>query len=330
MTIKKIFSLAAKGTLYLASATLLLLIAFRVASSIRESKNNREAAPKTGSFVHAGDTDLFVQTAGPANGPVIVLVHGTAAWSETWRDTMTTLAQHGYRAIAIDLPPFGFADIPPNQSYSPEEQGLRIAQAFSALKLNDAVLVGHSFGSRATVEAALMLGKKVKALVLVDAALGLEKGSVGPGFLTASLLALPPLRDALVASTITNTLLTKKILSTLVYNQESLTEAKVAIYQTPGVITGKTQEISAWLSGFLGPNTLSKSNTEKTYKELTLPTLLIWGEKDTTTPLSQADHILALLPHGTLSKLTNVGHIPQIEAPEKFNKLLLDFLTTIK
>src|SRR6185503_15135332 len=131
----------------------------------REVLTAAEAAPTTGHFVHAGDVDLFVQESGPPQGPAVLLVHGTGAWSETWRESMTAFAGAGYRAIAVDLPPFGYSQRPASGDYSRRAQGERFVAVLDTLEVRDVTLVGHSFGAGPTVEAALIARGRVRALV---------------------------------------------------------------------------------------------------------------------------------------------------------------------
>ena len=66
-------------------------------------------APPGGRWVDVGDSRLFVQEWGPPGGPVLLLAHGTGAWSGTWFELPAALAAAGWRVVAVDLPPFGFS-----------------------------------------------------------------------------------------------------------------------------------------------------------------------------------------------------------------------------
>src|SRR5262245_57595347 len=133
-----------------------VVVTCRVLGAMRERWPHDQAAPSTGRFVSGGDVKIFLQEAGPSKGTPIVLVHGTGAWSEIWRETMTALARAGFHVIAIDVPPFGFSGKPSGPpEYSPEKQAKRIAAALDALSLRKVVFVGHSVGARPTVETAL-------------------------------------------------------------------------------------------------------------------------------------------------------------------------------
>ena len=57
-----------------------------------------------------------------------------------------------------------------------------------------------------------------------------------------------------------------------------------------------------------------------------MPVKLIWGDKDTITPLWQGERLKQSIPQSSLAVLHGLGHIPQIEDPEVFNRALLAFL----
>src|SRR5512134_2579215 len=125
---------------------LVVILFFTALAKLRETETRQEAAPSTGRFVQAGDVELFIQEMGPADGPAILFIHGTAAWSELWSETMTPLAEAGYRCIAIDIPPFGYSERPATPSYGNADQAKRIVALLDALEIEHAILLGHSFG----------------------------------------------------------------------------------------------------------------------------------------------------------------------------------------
>jgi pimeloyl-ACP methyl ester carboxylesterase len=203
--------------------------------------------------VRAGDVTIYVQEEGPASGPPVLLLHGTGAWSEIWRGTMHTLARAGYRAIAIDLPPFGFSARPAIPSYDDASQARRILGVLDALHLDRATFVGHSFSARATAEAALLSPERVERLILVDAAVDIDPPAnpeASPRALTA-LLNSGALRDAGVALTLTNPLLTRTLLLKLISVPAAATQARIEMLQRPMSVRGTTAAYGAWLSPFL-------------------------------------------------------------------------------
>ena len=65
------------------------------------------------------------------------------------------------------------------------------------------------------------------------------------------------------------------------------------------------------------------------YARLKLPTAILWGDKDTVTPVEQANDLKALIPQASLTWLPDLGHIPQIEDPAFFNEALLKALAKL-
>jgi pimeloyl-ACP methyl ester carboxylesterase len=62
------------------------------------------------------------------------------------------------------------------------------------------------------------------------------------------------------------------------------------------------------------------------YAKLAIPTLVLWGAKDSVTPLAQGQDLARLIPGARLDVLPLVGHIPAIEDEHDFNGALLEFL----
>jgi pimeloyl-ACP methyl ester carboxylesterase len=314
----------------------LVLIAAIVAvgsAAYRERGDRRARAPASGRFVHSHDVDLFIQEAGPASGPIVVLMHGTGAWSEIWRETMTRLAARGFHAIAIDMPPFGFSERPASNDYTTATQGRRLAALLTQLNASGLTLVGHSFGARAAIEGAMLVPERMRALVLVDAALGLHDAdgsplpeSVPPPGLTSKLLAIGVLRRPLIAGLVTNPLMTRTLLQQLISRKEAATPAVIEMLQRPLAVAGGTSASGAWLQWFVNPDRPALSGRLASYRTWRLPTVVIWGSTDTVTPLSQGKALASLIPGAELHVLDGVGHIPAIEAPDAFNELLLTSL----
>ncbi len=299
---------------------------FRVAAARRETKPADAVAPASGQFVRAGDVEMFVQDVGPRSGLPVVLIHGTGAWSEIWRRTLDTLAAAGYRAVAIDMPPFGFSDRPAGADYGDEAQARRILGVIGALGLEHVTLLGHSFGARPTMEAFFLDGSRVARLVLVDAALGLDTSSAQPGWAVHGALAAPALRNALVSATLTNPRFTARLLRGLVYDSSAVTAPRVAMLQRPFVRQATTASFGEWLRPFLLVRERSFASERARYRDIHVPTLVIWGEEDRITPLPQGREIAGLIPGAALVTLPGVGHMPGIEATDRFDAELLSWL----
>jgi pimeloyl-ACP methyl ester carboxylesterase len=253
----------------------------------------------------------------------VVLFHGTAAWSELWRKTIDRLSAAGFHVIALDLPPFGFSDRPGR--YTRRDQATRVSDVLIALHAAPAIIVGHSFGAGAATELAMRFPQRARALVLVDAALGLTAPPTDPPWL----LEAKWVREILVSLTATNPLATRFLLRSLIAKKDRALPDYVEILQRPTTLRGSTPDIADWLHDFLGSEPTAESADRKAYAKVHLPVAILWGEEDTVTPRDQARDLQALLPVVALTLLPGLGHIPQIEDPDVFNDALLKLIAKL-
>ena len=300
---------------------------FRAAALRRESHSAAALRPDTGRMVPTRMGNIYIEAAGPDDGPLLLLAHGTAAWSGLWAGTMAGLANSGYRIIAFDMPPFGFSDRAADADYRRQTQAKRILALIEALQ-DRPILIAHSFGAAPAAEAVMMDQSAFAGLILVDGAVGL--GS----HIQKKQLPLPLrprwLRQVIVSLTGTNPLLTRTLLAKLLYEKSAATPDIVAILQRPMRIKGSTAAFADWLPSLVVPPADARSTRAENYQALSLPTRLIWGDRDSVTPPEQAVELARHIGQGPPHMLTNVGHIPQIEAPDAFLALLLSVLSDMK
>jgi pimeloyl-ACP methyl ester carboxylesterase len=316
--------------LFVVTLVAAVLVAFTALAHQREVRDRATVAPGTGRFVKAADVEMFVQEMGPRGGPAVLLVHGTGAWSETWRESLAAVAAAGFRAIAIDVPPFGFSQRPTPPRYGKADQGRRIVGVLDALQIPHAVLVGHSFGGGPTVEATLLAPDRVRGLVLVDAALSVRTGpgeAAPPPWWLRRVLATPPVRDAVVATFLTNPMFTRRLLQRFIADPAAATPERVAVYQQPLDLQGSTRAVGEWLPALLAPTEAAASEDPASYRALRMPVFVVWGDRDTVTPLDQGQRLAGLAPGAQLHVMAGVGHIPQIEDARRFNELLLSIVS---
>ena len=318
-------TIAAVFTLLLA-----VILCFAVQANLRETKTRHEAAPSTGRFVPAGDVELFIQEMGPADGQAIIFIHGTAAWSGLWRETMTPLAAAGYRCIAIDIPPFGFSERPATPSYGNADQAKRIIALIDALKIDHAILFGHSFGGGATMETALLIPNRIDALILED--VGALNLNVQPAAenkspaATEIFLETPAVRNPVLTATATNPLFTKQLLSAMILDPADATDEKIKILQEPLVLQDATNTLGDWLEYVLLVQEPSLTSDPVNYQMLTMPALIVWGDSDTVIPLKEGEYLQSILPNAELVVIKGVNHIPHVEDLEALMQIVMGFL----
>ncbi|TGK82266.1 alpha/beta hydrolase [Leptospira noumeaensis] len=316
---------------------LIVLSVFVFYSSLRyfrESFSPEEIAPKNGRFVQTNDVKIYIQEMGDPKNPAVVLIHGMGSWSELWKETMIVLSQNGYYAIAIDLPPFGFSERPGSSELKSIQQAKRVVSIIDSLGLQNVHLLGHSFGGGATLHTALLIPERIISLQLVDIAVNLEeKKETAPSEpnLFERLWNFAFLRNRLLEVTATNPHLTKILFSQFVHSADCITDEKVKVIQMPMQLKATTSFFGDWLGEFIfhSDDQLAK-DFKRSGKDLTMPIDLLWGDLDTVTPISDAETIQKSLTNSRLHIIPEVGHIPQLESPNNFHKILLSNLKDVK
>jgi pimeloyl-ACP methyl ester carboxylesterase len=296
----------------------LVVVGLGVHTRMYQTQDRRTVAPAGGQFVDAGDTQLFIQRAGDPGAPAVLFVHGTGSWSELWRAPMEQVAALGFHAVALDLPPFGYSMPPASRDYSKSAQARRIVGVLDALGIDQAIFVGHSFGAGPLMEAVFTVPGRVRGVVLVDAALGLQSPAVDGDTSLQHLARKRWLSETLSAAILTNPIFTRTLLRAFISEKERATPAWVAIYRRPLFVEGAYRGVAAWLPELLGGRGAALSDDPQRYTALKMSVTLIWGETDTITPLDQAVDLQRRIPGSALVRVPGAGHIPQIEEPEAF------------
>src|SRR5580693_6998375 len=125
------------------------------------------AGPWTHRSVTANGTRFHVATMG--EGPLVLLLHGFPEFWWTWRHQLVTLAEAGYRAVAVDLRGYGGSDKPP-RGYDLITAAADAAGLVRALGEANAVVVGHDWGGLIAWTLAAYNPKVVRRLAVVSMA----------------------------------------------------------------------------------------------------------------------------------------------------------------
>lgn len=234
-------------------------------------------------------------------GPVLVLVHGLGASSESWRDSIRYLAR-GYRVVALDLPGYGKSD-KPRSDYSIEYHVAALNDFIDALGAGKVALVGNSMGGWISAITALNHPEKVSHLILVDSA-GLRRDS------TAFSVNLNPATKEEMRALLLSLFADKAFVTEKLVNDqwEYRKDTRYTVQATLESLKTKLPLLDDRL------------------KNIKVPTLIIWGREDTLTPFTDAERFAKGIPGSKLVVLDNTGHIPQVEKPAAFYRAVKGFV----
>lgn len=255
----------------------------------------------------------------------MVLLHGIAGTSATWDAVIPRLAEH-FDVLAPDLLGHG-ESAKPRGDYSLGAYANAVRDLLEALGKNRATFVGHSLGGGIAMQFAYQFLERCERLVLVDSGgLGRE---VHPLLRAAALpgagLVLPWLSTttsrgvgALVRGMSRLGIQAGPDLDETWRGFVSLEEpaARRAFIQTVrGVMDLSGQRVSA---------------NERLYLAEGLPTLIVWGENDPLLPVRHARAAHERMAGSRLEIFPEAGHFPHRDDPERFARVLVDFIRTTK
>jgi pimeloyl-ACP methyl ester carboxylesterase len=286
----------------------LVLVGFRIAADFRETDDGH---PNESRLVATPLGVVAVQVSGPADGPPVVLVHGTAGWSGFWGKVSEHLAVRGWRVIAVDMPPFGYSEHDEQRRYDRVSQASRLAAVLQHEARQPAIVVGHSFGAGAVAELALRAPQQVHSVVFVDAALGRLDVSEAPGALD-SVLQQSLIAEPIVSASMTNPMAIGALLRSMLARKDAAAPWLDTIRQ-PMRRRGTTAAYAAWLPALFATDDGALSRRSEALRGIAVPVSLIWGEADTVTPIAQGETLAQLTKARSFARLPGVGHIPHIE-----------------
>jgi pimeloyl-ACP methyl ester carboxylesterase len=259
-------------------------------------------------------------------GRVLLLVHGMAGSSATWKHVMPALSRR-FTVIAPDLLGHGQSDKPRGE-YSLGAHTDTLRDLLDALGHKRATVVGQSLGGGIAMQLAYQFPERCERLVLVNSGgLGQEvnlilRALTAPGAeYVFPLVCSPRLRD--VASLVGAWLGRVGVRSTPAGEEIWRSYASLADADT-------RQAFFRGLRDVIDLSGQAVSALKRLSRAAQLPTLIMWGAQDPFIPVSHAIAAHHAIPGSRLEIFDGVGHYPHCEAPERFVAALVDFIATTK
>lgn len=254
-----------------------------------------------------------VQVLEGGTGPTVLLLHGSGpgtTGSGAWADTVQALAA-SWHLVAPDQAGFGGTPLPPGS-----RGGLRLwteqaAGLMDALGAPSYAVVGHSMGGAVALALAAERPQQVTRVVAVSS-MGAPGAPLSPDL--DALWAAPPgpegARDMIGRLVLDEALVTEAAVEARAASMRAGADAFASLFPPPR---------DRWVEDL----TLS----EQTLAGVRVPALLVHGAQDRVTPLETAAlPLVRQLPDVRLHVLGRCGHVPPLEHPQDFRRLLSSFL----
>ena len=263
--------------------------------------------------------DMAYQLEG--SGPPLLLIHGIAGSSRTWRDVIPRLTDR-FTVIAPDLMGHGQSE-KPTGDYSLGAFASGIRDLLEVLGIDRTTVVGQSFGGGVAMQLAYQHPERCERLVLVDSGgLGREVSWM-LRFMTlpGSEYVMPVIFPGFVRDW--GDSLFRRI------NDQGIHLGRFGEMWSAYASLAEAENRKAFartIRSVIDPGGQTVSAMDRLYLATPMPTLIIWGDRDDIIPVSHAHAAHQAMPGSRLVVIEGVGHFPQIEAPEQFVDALLDFI----
>ncbi|MGB6450074.1 MAG: alpha/beta hydrolase [Steroidobacteraceae bacterium] len=267
---------------------------------------------------------------GPGAGRTVVLLHGLNFCGATWAATVAKLHGAGFRVVVPEQLGFCKSSKPVNYQYSFQQLAMNTRLLLDSIKAGRIILVGHSMGGMLAARYALMFPQDVTELVLVDP-LGLEDWKA-EGVLYLAV-------DERYALELENTApRIERYELTDYYGGHWKPSYDIWVKLLASLYTGGGRERYAWNQALISDMIFTQPVLYE-LDRLAMPTVILVGTLDRAEPFRDtarpevaarlgdypdlARRAARRIPSSRVIELEGVGHVPQIEAPDRFNEALL-------
>ncbi|MCQ8887921.1 alpha/beta hydrolase [Pseudoalteromonas carrageenovora] len=275
-----------------------------------------------GQFIDINANQIFTKTAGDANNPALLLIHGFPSASWDWEGMWDELSKH-YFLVTLDMLGFGLSDKPINATYKITEQADLYTQFLKRLNITDVHLLAHDYGDTVAQE---LLARQVatKSEIRINSVCFLNGGLFPhvhkPLFIQKLLLSklgwiVPKLmsKQKFVKNLTTifgkNTppapLVIDTLWALLIYNNGLRVMPMLIKY-----ITQRKQNEQRWVGAIINSD---------------IPVTFIAGEQDPISGKHMLEHYKKKVPNARVQGFVELGHYPQIENAKAITVAYLNF-----
>jgi len=272
--------------------------------------------PEYSWFTRVDGARIHYQEVGDENAPPIILIHGFISSNLIWSHVLKPLADAGFRAIAPDLPGYGYSDKPADAQYTIAEQARAVIGLMDRLGIDQAVIAGASYGGAVAAIIALDYPERVKKLILV----GAVTNDDAKRKLLLRISCLPLIGDVATPLFLGSRWILRKRMEDMYRRMgrpinEKMVASRHHLLATSNAHRAMIRTARRW----------SANRIERDASLIRQPTLLVWGDHDDHIPIENALCMRDSLPNAKLIVFRNCGHLPPAEQPARFVEAVAEF-----
>ncbi len=293
-----------------------------------------EQAPGTSRTIDLGGPVHIVDYGGADDGPAVVLVHGLGGSHGNW-DLLAPLLTPSARVWALDLPGFGRSE--PGERRATVQANVGVLQRFLREVVGEpVVLVGNSMGGMISLFTAAAAPDAVRALVLLDPALPGGRRRLDPLVAaTFALYALPGIGERVLSlrrSRQTPLTRVRTMLQLVGVDPDTL---PAPVVDRAVTLLEQREDVAGMDRAFLTAARsllrilLDPRRYRAAMARVTAPVLLVQGDVDRLVPVGAARETARQNPGWRYEELAGVGHVPQLQVPDRLAGLVLAWLDEV-
>ena len=238
-------------------------------------------------------------------GPDLVLAHGWPWSSFAWHRILPGLAAH-YRVHWYDMPGYGQSEKRADQRTSLDVQGQVFGEMLDHWGLTAPLVVAHDMGGATTLRAHLLHGRDFAGYVLMNVVAMRPWGSEffdHVGRHVDAFMGLPPhIHSAIVRAYIQGAL---------------VTDIDAGDFDSLAQPWLHGDGIDSFYRQFAQADEKYTAEVEPDFGSIRCPVTILWGADDPWIPLARGRALHGLIPHARFETLLDIGHLPQLEAPDR-------------
>lgn len=258
---------------------------------------------------------------GAEHEDAIVFIHGLGANWQTFLENIPQFART-HHVLALDLPGFGRSEMP-REEISISFYADVVDELCERTGIRQATIVGNSMGGFVGAEVAIRHPERAERLVLVSPAILWQELRRAKPLLSLARISELAIGRFLVGQSPPRIVVTRPRLRAAVIAFGGIRYPHLLSREIQQELISTVQRTDGFLPALLA---FGDYPVREELPRISCPTLVIWGTDDTLVSVRHADDLVELIPDSRAEIMERTGHVAMLERPDRFNRLLAEFM----